>query len=118
MDQMFEISDEAAEEYLLTTIHMYLEPEVYLEELAKTAEHDLLLMQYFIDGDIAAMAEMMSEEQSDSRDKEISAMLSELLEKDGQNTYFAVIDAAHYCRDNGILENLSEMGYEVTPFFE
>lgn len=47
------------------------------------------------------------------RDKNMAVKLSEMLERDGQNTYFVVVGAAHLVVDNMVIDQLKEKGYNV-----
>ncbi len=83
------------------------------------------MFDQFINGDVAGLAsggEDIDEEVHyaliSQRDENMTEQIIEFLEQDGENTYFVVVGAAHYCYEGGIVDRLDEMGYDITPFYE
>ncbi|NLI90254.1 MAG: TraB/GumN family protein [Epulopiscium sp.] len=80
-------------------------------------------------GDIDGFAESFLEEREEAasefesllfgkRDKDMSDKLVNLLEKDGETTYFVVVGAGHLVEEGTIVDILSEKGYKVERFWE
>lgn len=58
-------------------------------------------------------AELLGAQLIGERDKEMAKKIAELLERKDQKTYFVVVGAAHFVVDGTVLDNLTDMGYEV-----
>lgn len=71
----------------------------------------------------ASFLESMEEEDEESkemtmmlfgeRDKNMTAKIMELLEEEGQNTYFLVVGAGHFTVKDSIIDRLMDAGYNV-----
>ena len=93
-------------------------------------------MEYWREGDIEGFLEMskaseytdtsyeISEEEQilidefndkllTQRDKHMADYIDDLLQAEGNNTYFVVVGSAHYVSDYSVLDILAERGYEI-----
>lgn len=113
---------EANLDEVLTTI---LNPEEY----EGPSSGDMLneWLGYFKDGDVEGMVESYLPYVGDDelslmlfgiRDINMAKNIGELLEQEGENTYFVVVGAGHLIVENSVLDHLEEAGYEVEDFYE
>jgi len=95
------------------------------EDGAKESAEQLEQMQLlWVDGDLEAFKEFVGDmDQGTSgevydrllgeRDKNMAKKLAELLEREGEHTFFIVVGAAHYVTDGMVVDLLKEQGYDV-----
>src|SRR5690606_28542614 len=89
----------------------------YLDEWLiqwQQGDHDSFRMSF---------VESMEEEDEESRemtmmllgerDKNMTAKIVELLEEEGQNTYFLVVGAGHFTIEDSIIDRLMDAGYNI-----
>lgn len=132
------LSEEEEIEKLRETVEAILNPEQGEEGEEETVEEfseeelmELLEEQFGLitemmdsikDGDEEKLLKILEEEGGldilgDSligeRDVNMAKKIADLLEADGEKTYFIVVGAAHYIVDGTILDNLRDMGYEI-----
>ncbi|OON97841.1 MAG: hypothetical protein ATN36_02460 [Epulopiscium sp. Nele67-Bin005] len=108
-------------EYLDLTIDSILNPaEVSNGEIFNT------WIDYWVQGDIEGFREMMEIDTTTEvgqmligkRDKEMAQKISQMLETEGENTYFVVVGAAHLLSDGTVIDNLEGYGYNVELFYQ
>ncbi|OON92263.1 MAG: hypothetical protein ATN34_04825 [Epulopiscium sp. Nele67-Bin002] len=117
---LYSMSAELMETYLAEALELFLNPQDNMDNVMSVMDY----MNHFIAGDSQAMKvdDIDDGEFKDvlltNRDEDMTIKISDFLEQDGENTYFVVVGAFHYCLDGGIVDRLEDMGYEVTPFYE
>lgn len=109
------------------------EPEIDLEfdenfeeEIDQLFDEQVKMINAMFDsvktGDAEKLAELFSESEGDDifagqllgeRDKNMAIKIKDLLEGEGEKTYFIVVGAAHFVVDGTIIDHLIDMGYEV-----
>lgn len=117
------LSSEFQEIYLNSIIDSILEPKT-----EETVDHAKLLEEWLIqwkNGDIEGFTNSYgnttegSEENEftkmlfGQRDKDMAEKIIELLESEGEGTYFVVVGAGHLAQENTVFQQLIEKGYNV-----
>lgn len=133
--QVLDSFSDDLEEYLLvsTLISIYNILEGETSVAANVLDNSL---EYWREGDIEGFLEMskaseytdtsyeISEEEQilidefndkllTQRDKHMADYIDDLLQAEGNNTYFVVVGSAHYVSDYSVLDILTERGYEI-----
>ena len=83
-------------------------------------------LEYYVQGDIVSFTNsvnesdgMNKEEQEifDYRNIEMTKKITEMLESDGENTFFVIVGAAHFINEGSIIDILENTGYLVDEFY-
>lgn len=116
------LSPAMQEEYLNSVLDEVLNPES--SEGSKSADLLKLWSKQWYQGDIEGFASSYSdavgEEKGEfeqmlfgKRDQDMAEKLKELLEKDGNMTYFVVVGAGHLVEEDTVIDQLRDKGYKV-----
>lgn len=131
--QLFEdLTAEYKEAYLNSVVELILAEES--SEAQEALEREKALVDAWqadwIEGDITGFTASYKEEIVASEEDEIVQMLfgerdaamaeklSEMLEAEGENTYFVVVGAGHFVEDETILYHFKDKGYDVELFYK
>ncbi len=113
-------------EYLEEDLNLTLDACLSPEEHSDMYDDYLEIVDYYIVGDVENFTELAvdlddaiaMEVLYGDRDQNMANGIHELLQQEGENTYFVVVGAGHYVVDNSVLDRLEDMGYTVTSFYQ
>ncbi len=99
----------------------FLNPEDYLDMFDDYLE----IADYYIIGDLEKFTELAIELDDPiamevlygERDQNMANGIHELLQQEGENTYFVIVGAGHYVVENSVLDRLEDMGYDILDFY-
>lgn len=89
------------------------------EEVIKETKVELdSMMKAWEEGDEKVIIEMFEDDESSQilvkeRDPEMAKKIKELLERDGENTYFVIVGSGHYSPEGSVLAYLKDYGFEI-----